>query len=48
MIRHTVWMTVTWIRHVPKYELNTVTRFYYLRVATLMTVTGTVLHIPLI
>ena len=33
-------MTVTWIHHVPKYDLITVTRFCHLHVAILMTVTG--------
>ncbi len=33
-------MTVTWIHHVLKYDLHTVTRFRHLLAAIFMTVTG--------
>ncbi len=39
MIRPTIPMTVTWIHHMFKYDLHTVTRCWHLLVAILMTVT---------
>ncbi len=39
MKQPSVTVTITWIRHAPKYDLHTATRFWHLPVAILMAVT---------